>query len=46
MPALGHQIDEGEPVSTITEEEVRERTQAVIDTGGVDAGEVEFRSAL
>ncbi len=45
MPALGHQIDEGDPVS-ITEEDVRERTQAVIDAVGVDAGEVEFRSAL
>ncbi|MEM7288488.1 MAG: acyl-CoA dehydrogenase family protein [Actinomycetota bacterium] len=33
-------------MSTITEEQVRERTQAVLDEVGVDAGEVEFRSAL
>ena len=33
-------------MSTITEEDVRERTQAVIDQVGVDASEVDFRSAL
>lgn len=33
-------------VAAITEEEVRNRTQAVIDEVGVDASEVAFRSAL